>query len=89
MTLFNLITYSRFFCYKSFVTLFIENGMIFINGVPCPNPRFQIFVNDFIQLVVTIKYYIIYKFLLNYVIKKKLKLKKKINLRLNTHKKNP
>lgn len=55
--------------------LFINNSLIFINGFPINNKQFQLFVGDYIQLVISLKYYIIYRWLLNWFIKKKMKLK--------------
>jgi hypothetical protein len=41
----------------------INEGLIFVNGLAASNPFMQIFFNDFVQLLVSIKYYISYRWI--------------------------
>jgi ribosomal protein S4 len=43
----------------------IQNGIVFINGLVVTNPQIYLYVGDFIQLYVNIKYYIVYRWLYN------------------------
>ncbi len=76
MQLLNVLIRSRFFPDNYLITTFLNNNLIFINGFVCNNPFYHLFLNDLIQLVVNVKYYILYKWLLNWTLKKKNRLKK-------------
>jgi hypothetical protein len=54
----------------------INSSFTFINGVLISNPNIQLFKGDFIQLVVHLKYYIVYRWILNWNIWKKIRLAK-------------
>jgi hypothetical protein len=84
MSLFNILAQSRFLHYKNFINNFINNEIIYINGKICTNSNFQIFNNDLIQFILHLKYYIMYKYLLNYFLKKKLNFKRKLQQKLNS-----
>lgn len=62
---------------------FISSGLVYLNGINCFNSNIQIFKGDFLQIIVHNKYYILFKWLLNwYIIRKsriKIKLKRKLN----------
>ena len=75
MRIFNILIKSRLFNNQSLLTLFFKNNLIFLNGLNCSNPNFQIFVGDFIQLIINLKYYILYRWFSNLALKKKNKLK--------------
>ena len=49
-----------------------------MNGTAVQNPLYQIYINDFIQLVTSIRYYIIYRWLLNWTIKQKARLRRRL-----------
>jgi predicted rRNA methylase YqxC with S4 and FtsJ domains len=39
----------------------ISNNLVFVNGHVTSNPTFLIFKNDFIQLLISLKYYVLFK----------------------------
>lgn len=41
--------------------LFIQNNLVFLNGRLCNNKHTTVFKNDFIQILVNIKYYLTYR----------------------------
>jgi hypothetical protein len=73
MNLFNILIKSRIFTDKNLLKLFIFNNLIYLNGYLVNNLYRQIFVGDFIQFIINLKYYIIFKWILNISIKKKKK----------------
>lgn len=75
MTLLNLLIRTRLLPNDSLCSLFIKNNMIFLNGLSCSNQHLQTFVGDFIQLIVSLKYYILYKWFINLSLKKRIRLK--------------
>jgi hypothetical protein len=75
MKLVNILVKSRLFNDYNLTTIFIKNNLIYLNGILCNNQHLQIFVGDFIQIVVCFKYYIISKWFLNLNLKKKNKIK--------------
>lgn len=76
MRLFNILIKSRLLNDRALVSSFLDNNLVFLNGAPCSNRNMQIFCGDFVQLIVNLKYYILYRWFNN------LTLKKKINLEL-------
>jgi predicted rRNA methylase YqxC with S4 and FtsJ domains len=42
-------------------SLLISNNLVFVNGSLVRNPTFLIFKNDFLQLLISVKYYILFK----------------------------
>ena len=54
----------------------INSRGVFINGILCTNNKLKIFFNDFVQLIISIKYYIVAKWLLNWNITKSIRLTK-------------
>jgi hypothetical protein len=56
--------------------------LVFINGFLTTNPLIQVFKNDFIQLIVSKKYYILFKWLINHSIHLKIRLKHKSKKKL-------
>lgn len=80
----NTILKSKLLPDENSIELFINNGLIFINGFNCFNQNYQIFIGDFIQLVVSIKYYLLHKWLINWNMKKKNRLKNAAKKKLYT-----
>lgn len=76
MKLINILIKSRLFSDYNLCYLFIKNNLIYLNGFICSNSNFQIFIGDFIQMIINIKYYILFKWFLNLIFKKKNKLRK-------------
>ena len=76
MTLTNILIKSRIITETSIINFLIKNNLIYINGMLTNNNTQQIFVGDFIQLTLNLKYYIIFKWLFNLSIKKINRLKK-------------
>jgi hypothetical protein len=86
MRLVNILIKSRLFNDFNISNFFLKNNLIFLNGYLCNNPNMQVFCGDFIQLVINLKYYILYRWFLNLSLKKKNKLKnvlKKKNTNFN------
>jgi hypothetical protein len=75
MRLTNILLRSRLFIDSNLIQLFIKNNLIYLNGTVCSNPNFQLFTGDFLQLIITIKYYILHKWFLSLNLKKKNRLK--------------
>lgn len=75
MRLFNILTRSRIIIDHNFASICISQKLVFVNGVVCDNPYFQVFAGDFIQLIVSLKYYIAFRWLLNNTLKIKKKIK--------------
>ena len=75
MRLFNILVRTRLILDQITSKKFIDNRLVFVNGVCCVNRNLQLFTNDFLQLIVTYKYYIIFRWLLNYSIKMKKRIK--------------
>ena len=61
MRLFNILIKSRLFNDHSLVKSFLNANLVFLNGFSCINPNMQIFSGDFIQLIVNLKYYILFR----------------------------
>ena len=80
----NIILNSKLLTDINMINTFIENGFFFINGFLCLNPFMQVLKNDFIQLVVTMNYYVIYKWISNWLIVKKIRLKNKSKKKLKS-----
>lgn len=70
----NLIIKSKFFPDFSSSLLFLQSGLVSLNGKSCTNEDAQIFIGDLIQLTVLLKYYITYKNLFAEVLEKKKRL---------------
>lgn len=83
MQLENVLTLSKFFPDRAWTTFFINEGLVFLNNKPIFNNFEQLFKNDFVQLSVSLKYYIVYRWLLNWHVIKKNKLKKRLNSKIN------
>jgi hypothetical protein len=62
----------------SLTMLFFDNRLIYLNASPCTNGDITLVRGDFVQFVVHNKYYILYKWLANTYLQKRLSLKSKI-----------
>ena len=71
----NLLMKTRFVLDKNSARLFILRKLVFVNGVLCTNQRFQLFAGDFLQLIVSFKYYVTFRWLLNHNQKIKMRIK--------------
>lgn len=83
MKLLNILRQSTFLYYNDIIKNFLVNKLVFVNGLNCTNPNFQIFVNDFIQFVISFSYYISYKFIINYFLKRKIKIRIRLRKKNN------
>lgn len=61
MSLENILLKSRIVLDLKTSNIFINNNFIFINGLICYNKNFQLFIGDFIQLALNLKYYIMFR----------------------------
>jgi len=43
----------------------IHSNTVFVNGLSISNPNLTVFTNDFIQIIVNLRFYIVYKWILN------------------------
>ena len=62
----------------------ILSGVVFVNGNNVRNANFNTFVGDFIQLVVNLRYYVIYRWLMNWNNYHTLKFTKLLNFKNNS-----
>lgn len=58
------------------LTSLIANNSVYLNGTVCSNAKTRIFTNDFIQLLVNLKYYISLRWLKNWTFRKRNKVSK-------------
>ena len=75
MRLINVLVKSRLFNDLNLASIFIEYNLVYMNGILCNNQNLQVFVGDFIQIIVNLKYYIVSRWFLNLNLKKKNKIK--------------
>jgi hypothetical protein len=61
LTLKNVLINSRFVSDSNTSLMFLSQGLVFLNGNQTSNPNLNLFQNDFIQIIVNLKYYIIFK----------------------------
>ena len=85
MKLVNILIRSRLFPDNVFTNLYLSNGSIYLNGSICYDANQVITTYDFIQLVVSYKYYILYRWFLNWSIKQKTLLRKKAKAKLRRY----
>ena len=72
----NVLLNSRFVTDHSTSLMFIESNLVFVNGSKSSNPNLNVFQNDFIQIIVSLKYYIIFRWLSNWNSSKRIRLRK-------------
>ena len=61
LTLMKLLLNARFVLDLSSSSLMLQNNVVYVNGSLCSNPNLYLFKGDFIQLAVSLKYYIVYR----------------------------
>jgi hypothetical protein len=61
LSLENILLKSRILPDKAYIVFFIEKGLIYLNGSNCYNRNLSLFIGDWIQMIVNLKYYITYK----------------------------
>lgn len=71
-----LVLNSRFVFDLATSTLLIKSNLVFVNGNVTINPNLILYVGDFIQLIVSLKFYIVSRWLINWNLHNKLKLNK-------------
>jgi len=57
----NILLSSQFVFDHASSNHLINSGVVFVNGVISRNPRLNMFVGDFIQLITHLRYYIVYR----------------------------
>jgi hypothetical protein len=82
MSLKNILVRSRFFFDWDTVDNFLRNGFIYVNGINTNRATLQLYIGDFIQTSVSLKYYILYRWLMHWIYKKKIKLRLKTKKKL-------
>ncbi len=86
MQLVNIVINTKILPDRPWTDLFLNNALIHVNGYVCFNPFTQLFKSDFVQLIVNLKYYIFYRWLLNWHLLKRIRLKNKISKKINNKK---
>ena len=82
MSLKNILVRSRFFFDWDTVDNFLRNGFIYVNGINTDRATLQLYAGDFIQTAVSLKYYILYRWFMHWIYKKKIKLRLKTKKKL-------
>lgn len=77
MQLLNIIIRSRLVPDLLTGETIINNGIVYVNGYNCCNHFFQLYSGDFVQFIINIKYYILHRWMLNWVNKRRLRLRSK------------
>jgi len=62
----------------------VQSNTVYVNGVNSKNPNLKLFVGDFIQLIVTLRYYIVYRWLINWNNYHNLRFRKLLNFKNNS-----
>lgn len=73
----NIVLRSRYVPRLVDVLDYINNACVFVNGLRQTNPRFQLLIGDSVQMHVSWKYFIYYKWLTNWSLKYQLRLKER------------
>jgi hypothetical protein len=84
LTLVKVLLNSHFVFDSSASTLLVQSNTVFINGNTSNNLNLKLFVGDFIQLIVTLRYYIVFRWLVNWNNYHHLRFKKLLNYRNNS-----
>ena len=61
LTLLKVLLNTRFVYDLNVSKSLISNSLVYVNGIIASNPQLLLYVGDFIQLVISIKYYIVYR----------------------------
>ena len=67
---------------RTWSLFFLNHGFVFINGINTFSPFTQLFKNDFIQLILNLKYYILYRWLVIWHSIKKIRFRNKLSKKL-------
>lgn len=76
LQLFRLVLHSKLATDLRSSLLMIQNGLIYLNGSASTNPNTFLVGGDFIQAVVSLKFYIVYRWLINWGVRNKLRITK-------------
>jgi len=85
LTLLNMLFNSHFVTDIKLSKLLINNNVVFVNGILSNNENLNLFKGDFIQIIVSLKYYIIYRWMLNWQKYKKTRLLKLAKVKFKKH----
>lgn len=66
LTLSKILLNTRFVYDLNVSKSLIDNALVYVNGVVTRNPNLLLYVSDFIQIAISIKYYIVYRWLVNW-----------------------
>ena len=66
LTLLNILFNSHFVTDIQLSNLLINSNVVFVNGILSNNVSLNLFKGDFIQIIVSLKYYIVYRWMLNW-----------------------
>lgn len=83
MQLTNVLIKSRLLHDQFSVDLFLDSGLVYVNGQFCNDAKFQIYKGDFIQFIISAKYYILSRWLLSWIAKKRIRLRNKARFKLS------
>lgn len=70
----NVLLNSSFVFDNVAATTLLDNHLVYLNGILVTNPNLSLFKGDFLQLIVNLKYYILFKWLRNWNRFKRLRL---------------
>lgn len=76
LQLFRVVLHSKLATDLRSSFLMIQNGLIYLNGAASTNPNTFLVSGDFIQAVVSLKFYIVYRWLINWGVRNKLRITK-------------
>ena len=62
----------------------VQSNTVYVNGINSKNPNLKLFVGDFIQLIVSLRYYIVYRWLINWNNYHNLRFRKLLNFKNNS-----
>ena len=79
----SILIYTNLIPDYEFSKYFIDNNLVYVNGIIANQYNEVIVLHDFIQLVVSLKFYIADRWLTNWKLKKQLRLKKLANAKYN------
>lgn len=79
----SILIYTNLIPDYEFSKYFIDNNLVYVNGILANQYNEIIVLHDFIQLVVSLKFYIANRWLTNWKLKKQLRLKKLANAKYN------
>lgn len=85
LTLLNILFNSHFVTDIQLSKLLINSNIVFVNGILSNNENLNLFKGDFIQIIVNLKYYITYRWMLNWNRYKKTRLLKLAKVKFKKH----